>query len=181
MNINVQRVLLIVLLIWSIISTSTTVYYYIELENSRRAYRRLCEEVESLHGELEKLGIKIKEWEDLYSRLKAKVIVVNIGIDYGNNTCVWYNNTLLPVGSTVLSATIQVATVEYKLGAWGAYVTSINGVKERIITPGKEGYSWIWLFYNTTSGKLEWGPVAADRYKLSDGDIIVWKYSYWKF
>ncbi len=150
-KIGLTSVIMGLLLVWAIIGTTLAVYYY----NEYSTYRRL------------------------YSSLSGKVIMVNIGIDYGNGTKQWFNGTVLPARSTVLSALTSVSRVEYTYGQFGAYVVSINGHREKILSK-KEGYSWMWYLYNATSGKLEYGPVAADKYILSNGQIILWRYEHWK-
>jgi len=145
-------VLLLVLLIWAIVATSVASYLYLENSYLRR-------EVGSLGG---------------------KVILVNVGIDYGNGTLVWFNNTPLPRGSTALTALVSVAQVEYKLSPMGAYVTSVNSVQEKIVSQS-EGYSWMWYRFDEAKRALVVGEVAADRYKLASGETIVWRYEHWKF
>jgi hypothetical protein len=151
-SINKSQILLLVLLIWALIATSIASYLYLENQ--------------SLSRELSVIG--------------NKYVRVNIGIVYGNGTRTWYNGTLLPRGATALTALVTVARVEYKLGSWGAYVTSVNGVQENIISKS-EGYSWMWYRYDPNKGELVPGEVASDKYKLADGDVIVWSYEHWKF
>lgn len=110
---------------------------------------------------------------------KEGLISVSIGIDYGNGTISWHNDTVIPKGSNLLSATVLVAKVEYKTSSFGAYVTSINGLAEKIVSKN-EGYSWMWYIYDREKGELVLGKVAADKYQLRDGDIVVWKYKHWK-
>jgi len=145
-------VIVIGLLVWALVASSLAAYYWLEYSKYRK----------------------------LYESLSVKVIVVNIGVDYGNGTVVWYNNTVLPAGSTVLSALIQVAKVEYKIYSFGAYVVSVNGVTEKILSK-KEGYSWMWYIYDKKKGKMVLGPTAADKYELANGDTILWKYEHWSF
>ncbi len=147
-----QKYLLVAVLAWAIIATSLASYLY--LENNR-----LSREISYLGG---------------------RVVIVNVGIDYGNGTIVWFNNTALPRGSTALTALVSVARVEYKLYPMGAYVTSVNSVQEKIISKN-EGYSWLWYRYDQAKKTLVLGEVAADKYILASGDTIVWKYEHWKF
>ncbi len=148
-----KNFLLIILLLWAIFSTSCAVYFYTEAEKYRT----------------------------LYNSIKDLVIEVNIGIDYSNGTIQWFNHTKLPLGCTLFNATARICDVKYYYGAYGVYVTSINGVEEKIIVPGKEGMSWVWFKYNATSGELEWGTVSTDKYVLNNGETIVWKYYHWKY
>ncbi|QOJ78589.1 DUF4430 domain-containing protein [Infirmifilum lucidum] len=147
-----QNYLLVAVLAWAIIATTLASYLY--LENNR-----LSREISYLGG---------------------RVVIVNVGIDYGNGTIAWFNSTALPRGSTALTALVSVAQVEYKLGSWGAYVTSVNSVQEKIISKN-EGYSWMWYRYDQAKKALVLGEVAADKYKLASGETIVWRYEHWKF
>lgn len=101
--------------------------------------------------------------------MEKGTVKVNIGFKYGNGKMEWHNATLLPAGSTLLNATIAVADVNYTLYGMGAFVNSINGVKNE-----KPNY-WIWWTWNPSTG---WtlGPVAADKYVLSDGETVLWYY-----
>jgi len=140
------------LLVWAVLASSMAAYYYFEYSSMKR----------------------------LYESLSNAVIIVNIGIDYGNGTIRWFNNSLFPAGSTVLSALTTLCKVEYTYGDYGAYIIAIDGVKENIISKN-EGYSWMWFLYNASSGRLDYGPVAADKYIISNGDTILWRYVHWKF
>ncbi|MEZ0346746.1 MAG: DUF4430 domain-containing protein [Infirmifilum sp.] len=147
-----QQLVLVILLIWALIASAAASYLYLENEY--------------LNREISAIG--------------TKYVKVNIGINYGNGTIAWYNQTLLPKGATALTALLTVARVEYKIGTWGAYVTSVNGVAEKILS-NNEGYSWMWYRYASDKGKLVQGEVAADKYKLTEGETIVWSYEHWKF
>jgi hypothetical protein len=149
---RVVTVVLIALLVWALVSSSIASYLY--LENER-------------------LSSMLRSYE-------ARTVLVNIAIDYGNGSVVWFNSTPLPTGSSALTALTAVAKVEYKLSPMGAYVVSVNGVSESLVSRN-EGYSWLWYRYNFEKKALEMGPVAADKYTLADGDIIVWRYEHWKF
>lgn len=39
----------------------------------------------------------------------------------------------------------------------------------------------MWFLYDAEKGEYVYGPVAADKYVLSDGDVILWKYVHWKY
>lgn len=146
------QVLLVVLLLWALLATSIASYLYVENQYLSR-----------------EIGV-----------IGGRYVKVNIGINYGNGTTTWYNDTLLPRGASALTALVSVAQVEYKSGTYGAYVTSVNGLQERMIS-NNEGYSWFWYHYDVNKKKLVAGEIAADKYKLADGDVIVWSYEHWKF
>jgi len=104
----------------------------------------------------------------LFSSPRAGEISIDIGIGYGNGTVVWFNGTRLQEGSTLLDATEAVAEVEYSSYPMGAFVESINGVEN------SHPYYWMWWYWDGSSWRE--GPVAADRYALSDGDVVFWLY-----
>ena len=99
---------------------------------------------------------------------------VSLAIDYDNGT-------VIPNSSTLLSLTVFLVKVEYKLYSMRAYVTSINGVSERVIALGKEGYLWLWYVYDKEKDSWTAGLTLADNYLLHDGDVVMWKYTHWKF
>lgn len=152
---GMERVLTFLLLLWALAASSAAAYLYLENSN-------LLRELRSSRA------------------LLAGSVIVNLGIDYGNGTITWYNGTVLPRGATAFSALLSVSSVEYQVSAMGAYVTSVNGVAERIISKN-EGYSWLWYYFDPEKKELVLGPVAADKYKLSSGDTIVWRYEHWRF
>ncbi|RLE88284.1 MAG: hypothetical protein DRJ96_00710 [Thermoprotei archaeon] len=164
---RLEHVVLIILLAWAVLASALAAHNYLRAE-------ALSAELSSLRGELMNVNSTLAE-------LRKRVIWVDVVIDYGNGTLEWHNYTLLPRGSTVFKALLFVASnVEYKHGKWGVYVTSINGVSEKIMSKS-EGYSWMWYIYERDKGEWALGPVAADKYELPDGAIIKWAYVHWKF
>ncbi|MEM0049016.1 MAG: DUF4430 domain-containing protein [Candidatus Bathyarchaeia archaeon] len=130
-----------------IVAAYLAIYYYNESAYFKRLY-------EKASADLEKLTMK-----------------VNILIDYGNGTQVWYNNTIVPREASVLTATKTVASVEGTVyPEMGTFVESINGVRN-------EGNRyWIWYIWNPEKKNWEWGPVASDKYILQENDTIMWRY-----
>ena len=162
---GLERVLLIVLLVWAVAASAAAAYVY--------------QQAEGLRSELSSAKAALAATESELRALRAKVVLVNVAIDYGNGTVKWFNSTPLPQGATVLTALLCTASrVEYVYGKYGAYVRAVDGVEEKIISKS-EGYSWLWYIFK--EGKWAMGPVAADAYELSDGDTIMWRYEHWKF
>lgn len=110
-----------------------------------------------------------REYENLREELEGLTITINLLIDYGNGTVIWLNETRIPIGADLLMATELIASVDYTVGEYGAFVTSINGVG------GDLNRFWIW--YYLKEGEWVMGPVACDAWKLHDGDIVAWRYS----
>ncbi len=131
------------------VSFYASVYYYMEYTKYRGLYREALSELKKY----------------------SKYIFVDILIDYGNGTRVWYNGTLVPRGYSLFDATRVIAEVQYKRYSWGVFITEINGVS------GDKTHAWLWYQWNSTSGKWEMGSVGADSFILRDGDVVSWVYS----
>ncbi|MEM1515707.1 MAG: DUF4430 domain-containing protein [Candidatus Bathyarchaeia archaeon] len=110
-------------------------------------------------------------YEKASSDLKKMTMKVNICIDYGNGTVVWYNSTSVPRETNFLMATKIIAEVEgIEYPGMGTFVTSINGVKN------EGGRYWMWYVWVPEKGDWELGPVASDKYILHEDDTIMWRY-----
>ncbi len=95
-------------------------------------------------------------------------IVVSIGFKVGNESIQWFNQTQVRAGSTLLNLTCMVANVNYTVyPGMGTFVNCINDVCS------EHPYYWFWWYW---AGDWYEGPVAADRYVLANGDVIVWYY-----
>ena len=108
------------------------------------------------------------DYETVLEELADFTAVVDIMIDYGDGNVVWFNDTRIQTGSSVLNATILTCEAEYQTSDFGSYVTSLNGVAQ------DGSHFWLWSFYD---GGWESGAVGADQYYLHDGDIIGWTYT----
>jgi hypothetical protein len=131
------------LLVWAIASTTAGTYYYTEYTK----YQRISQGLRQKLGEIS--------------------ISVNIAIDYGNGTRIWFNGTVLPVGATVFNATIDVAKVMDT-----SFIVAINGVSQN----ENENMYWMWWVWDGTQHKWLLGPVANNEYTLSDGQTVIWYY-----
>jgi len=116
-------------------------------------------------------------WQQNYEKtlqdLEKFTIFVNILIDYGNGTKDWYNNTRVPLGSTLLNATQEVAEVDYVVFSFGVLVTEINGKS------GSQNSGWVWYIWNSTSTEWEMKMIGADAFVLHHEDIVKWLYIKW--
>ncbi len=123
-----------------------SLYYYNQLEGVTRDYESLLIEIEEL------------------------TILVDIQLDYGNDTIVWFNNTRLPVGASLFNATEKIAEIEFSETDFGVFILSINSV-------GGDSKFWLWDYYDSNLGEWVFGPVGSDKWVLHDGDQVSWKYS----
>lgn len=139
---------LLALLMWSSVTTITTIYYYGQYTETRKTF----------------------------DELKSLVIYVNVLLDYGNGTQNWYNRTITQAGSTALDALLAVTTnVDYKMYSFGVLVTSINGVQNVVETP-TTGRAWLWYYRNATATEWTFPLTGANVYILRPDDSIAWRY-----
>jgi hypothetical protein len=117
------------------------------------------------------LGYYYYQYTDLTSRLGRSKAIINLGIDYGNGTRVWFNETQgLTLYDAMLEAGWSVDAEPY--GATGLYVKAINGVEQSI----EQSRYWTWWMWTN----LGWahGGSACDKYVVSNSETILWYYSY---
>ncbi|MFQ6052940.1 MAG: hypothetical protein ACE5OO_01740 [Candidatus Bathyarchaeia archaeon] len=115
--------------------------------------------------------VQRRNYESLLRDLEDLTIFVDLKIDYGNGTAVWYNGTRLPLNATLLTATRRVASVDYSVSDFGAFVKEIDGVG------GDPNRFWIWHYLDPETGEWVLGPVGSDRWVLHNGDVVSWNYS----
>jgi len=108
-----------------------------------------------------------EEYTIALEALDNYTVSIDIMIDDGTHV-VWYNNTRVAVGASLLDATLQITEVEYQTYDIGAFVTSLNGLS------GDSSHFWLWSKYE--DGWVA-GSTAADHYTLHDGDILAWIYT----
>ena len=131
-----------------IIASYSAAYYYMEYTKFQQLYDDTL--------------VELKKYEPY--------MFVNVLLDYGNGTSEWHNGTLVSKGADILNATIRIAQVQYSMGQWGAWMSSINGAG------GDDNTFWIYNVWNSTSLSWEMGQVAADAYILREGEIFAWIY-----
>ncbi len=132
------------ILVWAVSTTSLFGYYYLRFQD----YVQLTREYE------------------------AVTMRVNIAIDYGNGTKVWYNDTIVPLGATLLNVTETVADVQST--PWPEYqavfIDAINGI------PTTETHFWWWKYWSVETQEWKDGEIGADIYKLKPMETVMWQY-----
>lgn len=118
---------------------------------------------------------------------EVATLVVNICIDYGNETLEWHNGTKIPPGLSLFQATQKVAAVNHVYYAWmkpgHIRLIAINNKEEYTNYAGSysEGYAWIWSYWDDNKQNWVPGPVGCDAWMLKNGGIYKWTYSYWRW
>ena len=109
------------------------------------------------------------QYDDLSAKVSETIISANLGIDYGNGSGIlWFNQTKISAGSTLLTLTKLVTTVNYTEYSSGAFLNAIDGVFNA------SPKSWMW-WSSTTYGWV-FGSVACDRYVVGENETLLWYY-----
>ena len=150
---NIWLPVALVLLVTTVIGAGSALYFYRSSATYEELYRGLVEKVEGMMYQVDYL--------------------VNDG-----ESRVWHNDTLVPVGWTLLNLTVKMADgdVDYTLGEFGAFVNAIEGVG---LIKDKEHQSHFWLWWRFDPAKRSWvmGEASSDSYQLRNGDVLAWSYS----
>lgn len=110
------------------------------------------------------------QYTDLLNRTSGMLISVDIGIDYGNSTRTYYNDTRALTGETLFDVTKRASNITYQVGLFGTEVISINNVSKQ----GSFGWTyWVW---NATaqSWSIVWEN--ADKYAVVNEETFMWYY-----
>jgi len=115
-------------------------------------------------------GYYYYQYNDLIARLGRATVLINLGVDYGNGTRVWFNKTKgLTLYDAMLEAGWRVEGTSY--GAMGMYIKAINGLEESMSDYRYWGW-WSWTDYGWAHGGS-----ACDKYVVSPDETILWYYS----
>jgi hypothetical protein len=118
--------------------------------------------------------IESQNLNDLLEHYEDVTMEVNICIEYKelNETVLWHNNTIVPLGCNLLQATETVALVNstYSPAQQASFVDAINGVWNH------GAHFWMWQRWNDTQEKWEYGNVGADVYRLTRNETVRWRY-----
>jgi len=150
---NIWFPLVVVLLVTTVLGAGSALYFYQSSATYEALYRGLAEKVEGMMYRVDYL--------------------INDG-----QRRVWRNDTLVPVGWTLLNLTLKMADgdVNYTFGEYGALVSAIQGVGlDR--DKAHESYFWLWWRFDPAAGTWVMGESSSDSYHLRDGDIVAWSYS----
>lgn len=183
---SLYKVLILLLLGWSVVSTSSLAYYfnqYLDVVRSREALVNKLGEFEATLGALEEqianLSSRVSIYNETYVSLLAKLrmilqrSVAILVIDYGNGTIERHSVYFIEgVNNTVFNLTVAVARVNYTYypSLDDYFINGINGV-ENLVVNASSGYYWM-LYVN-----FKLSDKGAYQTNVYDGDIIIWNYT----
>lgn len=125
----------------------------------------------------EESGSLRSENDYLRSRLGSVSETVNVGVDFGNGTRFWYNDTYVPVGSSVFNATYvstggRVTSQVYSFGNVSElFVTGILGLS------GSSSSYWLWYYFDNSTHQWAEAAVGADSFLAVQGGTYLWNYT----
>ncbi|MGD8544882.1 MAG: DUF4430 domain-containing protein [Candidatus Bathyarchaeota archaeon] len=160
-------------------------YYYLEFQKEAQLSSEYADKyndlVQNYTGLLNEYLGMVQQYEskeqnltELLEEYESCIMQVSICIDYKewNGTVVWYNDTTVPLGCSLLQATERVAVVNFTY--WPAlqasFIDAINGVRKSSL------YYWMWLYQEANSTTWTYGSVGADLYTLESGQVLMWRY-----
>ncbi|MEM2940462.1 MAG: hypothetical protein QW304_02800 [Thermoproteota archaeon] len=123
-----------------------------------------------LVGETLYLASLKAQLDTLVKEVESITLRVSLLVKYDNGTETWFNNTVVPVGWTLLNLTAYdlKGRVDYEVYSFGTSVTGINGVSQH------ENYYWLWYKWNPEEQDWVVGETGPDAYILKNGDVLAW-------
>ncbi|MEM2088945.1 MAG: hypothetical protein QXF52_09820 [Thermoproteota archaeon] len=108
--------------------------------------------------------------DTLVKEVESITLRVSLLVKYDNGTKNWFNNTVVPVGWTLLNLTAYNLNgrINYETYSFGVSVTGLNGVGQH------ESYYWIWYKWNPEEQDWVMGETGPDAYLLKNGDVLAW-------
>jgi len=156
LKLNIWSVATLIFLIWAIVASGLAATYY----NTSQSQATIIANLQSV--------------------VNDTAMQVSIGLDYGNGTISWHNDTYVPISVSVLNGTRLVAnvTADYYPSFNEYLVSGINGVNNTVTSP-TSGQSWVYSIWE--NGTSISPMVGADQYTMKYGDILVWSFENWSF
>lgn len=158
MRVNIWSLVSIVFLVWAVMASAAATNYYLNTTNDQKR-------IASLNNIIQDISTKFNLTVSENGTISIKV---NLGIDYGNGTVSWYNDTEIPYGLPLFNATAIVANLTYDVYSFGLLITAINGVYQDMSS------NQFWVYEGWDDG--EWAPiwVGSTEYILHPNETIMW-------
>lgn len=170
----------LIFLVWAIASTVALAYYYIGYVSAMEKEISYKNKLLEINNTLTKIKGSVLEINQSYNELiesfqqyisRSVAIVV---IDYGNGTIDHFKVYFIEgVNDSVFNITQSIADLHYTYYSSfnDVLIESINGVENKQVS-GSSGYYWS-LYIN-----FRLSSMGAYHAKVSDGDIIIWNYTF---
>lgn len=171
--------------VWAFLGTIVAGYYFVQYNTYQTEYNNLASQLTGYNNVVSDLVDQLGKYNDIVVKLGADIgnisnmlegisLKAKVLINYGNETKIWHNNTVLPLGSTSFTAVYFIAQdinyTDYG-GELGILVTSISTVTNN------STHGWFYWYWN--SEKSEWilPEYSCSKLILHKEDIIAFSYS----
>lgn len=112
-----------------------------------------------------------QQYNNLMTEIGDYLINVNVGVDYGNGTRVWFNDTKTVIGDSLFNVTTRIADVGVQEYSFGTMVTRIND------KTSEGDYGWTYWVWNSTSLAYEFSLDGVKDLKVSSNQVYLWYYT----
>lgn len=110
------------------------------------------------------------QYNDFSNRVAGALIYVNVGVDFGNGTRIFSNDTETIISATLFNVTKQAFNVGYNVTDAGTEITSIDGVTKA------GNYGWTYWLWNSTGGSWSIVWEGAAVHKVANEETYMWYY-----
>lgn len=115
------------------------------------------------------------QYTDLLTRVAGTPITVNVGLNYADGRPTqWFNGTQTRLGASLYDVMQQLGwqlEVKSFAGTPGVFIDAINGIRNQ------EDTSTYWIYWYWTAFGWSEGPLAADKYLVSQDETFIWYHS----
>jgi hypothetical protein len=111
------------------------------------------------------------KYSDVQNRVGGGLMSVSLGVDYGNETREWYNNTSAFGGETLFDVTKQVVNVTYDVSSFGTMIKAINNVTIQ------GSYGWTYWVLNSTTQSWSMVFEGVDAHMVANEEVYMWYYT----
>jgi len=111
------------------------------------------------------------QYTDTINRIGGVPVYINVGIDYGNQTRTWHNDTKALSGMTLFKVSKSIVNINYSTAVgFGVYIESIDDLAFNTT------HGWVWWKWDSTM--LQWTRVdiSSDAYAVADNETFLWYY-----
>lgn len=150
---------------WAVGTSVSTAYYFNQHRETMTELRRTQDVLQEARSNL--TGIEAD-----YVELREQVVVVDVIVDFGNDTVVSEESVVVwSDEATALTATFTAFDIDYTVFDFGILVESIEGVRNDQET------GQFWLYSVNRDGQEISPEVGAGQFDVQNGDVIRWTYT----
>ncbi|UCD96391.1 MAG: hypothetical protein JSV35_07875 [Candidatus Bathyarchaeota archaeon] len=172
------------LLVWALLGTVATGYYFVQYVTYETEYQTLVDQLNAFYDVIGNLTVSVTDYNELVSELDANVkdvrstlegvaLKVNVLLGFDAESKMWFNDTTLPLGATAFTGIYSISdSINYTDygGELGILVTSINDVTNNAT------HGWFYWQWIPTDSQWILPSYSSAKYILRKGDTIAFTY-----